>query len=150
MSTKRNKEKKFIQKPQYPGGSEAMRKAISKNLSYPKEAIEKQIEGTVYLSYIVNNQGEIEDIRVTKGIGYGCDEEAMRLIGLLKYEAPRNRGIKVRSTMKTRITFRLPQAPVPVYNYLLTQNKGKQKPAVKTAGSNVYGYTLTFNDPVEN
>ena len=146
MSAKKSKEKKFIQKPQYPGGSEAMGKEISKNLKYPEEAIEKQIEGTVYLSYVVNNMGDIEDIKVINGIGHGCDEEAMRLISLLKYDRPRNRGMKVRTTMRTRINFRLPQAPVPVYNYLVTQDKGKQKPAVKTAGSNVYGYTLTFNN----
>ena len=58
---------------------------------------------------------------------------------------PRNRGMKVRSTMKTKIHFRLPQAPAPVLNYSFTQEKPKQKPAVKTAGNNSYGYTLTFN-----
>lgn len=149
MAAKKNKEKTFIQKPQYPGGSDAMRKEISNNLKYPDEAIEKQIEGTVYVSYVVNNMGDIEDIKVINGIGHGCDEEAMRLISLLRYERPRNRGMKVRTTMRTRINFRLPQAPAPVLNYTLTQEKDKQKPAVKTAGGNVYGYTLTFNNQAE-
>ena len=150
MSAKKNKEKKFINTPEYPGGSEAMRKFIGSNLRYPDEALERQIEGTVYLSYTVNNDAEIEDIKVIKGIGFGCDEEAIRVISLLKYGVPHNRGMRVRSTMKTRINFQLPKAPVPVYNYLLTQDKDKQKPAVKTAGNNSYGYTLTFNNPGGN
>ena len=150
MSTKKNKGKKFINTPEYPGGSQAMKKFIGSNLRYPDEALEKQIEGTVYLSYTVNNDAEIEDIKVIKGIGFGCDEEAIRLISLLKYSVPHNRGMRVRSTMKTRINFHLPQAPAPVYNYLLTQDKGKKKPAVKTAGNSSYGYTLTFNNPGRN
>ncbi len=147
MPAKHNKERKFIHTPEYPGGADAMRKFIGSNLKYPDEALEKQIEGTVYLSYTVTNGGKIEDIRVIKGIGFGCDEEAIRLISLLKYGMPHNRGMKVRSTMKTKIHFKLPQAPGPVLNYSFTQEKPKQKPTAKTAGNNVYGYTLTFNPP---
>ena len=150
MSTKKNKEKKFIQTPEYPGGSQAMRKFIGSNIRYPDEALEKQIEGMVYLSYTVTNEANIEDIKVIKGIGFGCDEEAIRVISLLKYSVPRNRGMRVRSTMKTRINFHLPQAPAPVLNYTLTQEKSKQKPAVETAGGNAYGYTLTFNNQADS
>ncbi|MBW6491582.1 MAG: energy transducer TonB [Lentimicrobium sp.] len=123
-----------------------MKKFIQENLKYPEEALEKQIEGTVYLSYTVTNEGNVEDVRVIKGIGHGCDSESVRIISLLKYEAPHNRGMKVRSTMKTRISFRLPKAPAPVLNYELKTNEPKQKPIVKTAGSNVYGYTITFGN----
>ena len=150
MSTKKSREKKFILTPEYPGGSDALRKFIGSNLKYPDEALEKQIEGMVYLSYTVTDQAKIEDVRVIKGLGYGCDEEAIRLITLLKYGAAKNRGMRVRSTMKTKINFRLPQAPAPVLNYTLTQDTAKQKPAVKTAGSEVYGYTLTFNNPASS
>lgn len=150
MPSKKNKEKKFINTPQYPGGNPAMRKFIQENLKYPDEALEKQIEGTVYLSYTVTNVGLVEDIKIIKGIGFGCDSEAVRIISLLKYEAPHNRGMKVRSTMKTRINFRLPMAPAPVLNYELKTETPKQKPAVKTTGSNVYGYTITFGNQPES
>ena len=150
MSAKKKKERKFINTPEYPGGSQAMREFIGSNLKYPDEALEKQIEGVVYLSYLVDNDAKIEDIKIIKGLGFGCDEEAIRVISLLKYGAPKNRGMRVRSTMKTKIHFRLPQAPAPVLNYTLTQDKDKQKPAVKTAGGNVYGYTLTFDNQADS
>lgn len=147
MSGNRNKDKKFIALPQYPGGNAALRKFIDENLKYPNEALEKQIEGTVYLSYTVSNDGNVEDIRATKGIGHGCDEEAIRVISLLRYEVARNRGLKVRSTMKTRINFRLPHAPAPVLNYSITSGKGTKKPAAKPTGVSSYGYTITFGNP---
>ena len=150
MSAKKKKERKFINTPEYPGGTQAMRKFIGSNLKYPDEALEKQIEGIVYLSFTVNNDAVIEDIKVIKGIGFGCDEEAIRVISLLKYTVPHNRGMRVRSTIRTRINFHLPQAPTPVLNYTLTQDKEKEKPAVKTAGGNVYGYTLTFNNQADS
>ncbi len=149
MSGNKSKDKKFIAMPQYPGGNAALRRFIDENLKYPEEAIEKQIEGTVYVSFTVSNEGNVEDIRATKGIGFGCDEEAIRVISLLRYEAARNRGLKVRSTMKTRINFRLPYAPAPVLNYTITPKTAIKKPAEKTTGSNSYGYTITFENPAE-
>jgi TonB family protein len=147
MSGNKSKDKKFIAMPQYPGGNAALRRFIDENLKYPEEAIEKQIEGTVYVSFTVSNEGNVEDIRATKGIGFGCDEEAIRVISLLRYEAARNRGLKVRSTMKTRINFRLPYAPAPVLNYTITSKTATKKPAEKTTGTNSYGYSITFESP---
>lgn len=145
MSRKNKKEKDFITLPQYPGGQQALQKFIAENLRYPGEALEKQIEGTVHVVYTVNNEGMIEDVAVSKGIGFGCDEEAVRIIHMLRYEPAHNRGMRVRSSMRTRINFRLPAAPAPVLNYQISQKKEKQKPAVKPAGELQYGYTITFN-----
>jgi TonB family protein len=147
MSGNKSKDKKFIAMPQYPGGNAALRRFIDENLKYPEEALEKQIEGTVYVSFTVSNEGNVEDIRATKGIGYGCDEEAIRIISLLRYEAARNRGLKVRSTMKTKINFRLPYVPAPVLNYTITSGKETKKPAEKPTGVSSYGYTITFENP---
>jgi TonB family protein len=147
MSGNKSKDKKFIAMPQYPGGNAALRKFIDENLKYPEEAIKKQIEGTVYVSFTVSNEGKVEDVRVTKGVGFGCDEEAIRIISLLRYDAARNRGLKVRSTMKTRINFRLPFAPAPVLNYTIIPEKEINKPVEKPTGSNLYGYTITFEKP---
>ncbi|KAF5064385.1 hypothetical protein DSECCO2_284720 [anaerobic digester metagenome] len=147
MSEKKKTEKKFVAAPEYPGGNAALKKFINENLRYPEEALTKQVEGVVHVSYTVTNDGNVEDILVKKGIGYGCDEEAVRVISLLKYEPAHNRGFRVRSTLRTRIFFRLPAAPVPVIAYSVVKENEKQKPAGKPAGNNSYGYTITFGKP---
>ena len=53
---------------------------IIRNLVYPNEAIRNNIEGKVYLKFIVNEDGTISEIEVKKGIGYGCDQEAIRIV----------------------------------------------------------------------
>lgn len=146
MTKKSKKDKNFIKMPQYPGGNEALRKFIDSQLIYPDLALERMIEGQVHVTYTVTNEGRVEDVVVVSGIGHGCDEEAIRLISLLKYSPAANHGMKVRSSMRTRINFRLPQAPAPVLNYSVTPKQEKQKPAIKPAGGNLYGYTITFGD----
>lgn len=100
----------FIKIPTYPGGKQAFIDFIEQHMKYPEEALANRIQGLVYVNYEVNNLGEIIKVSVIKGIGYGCDEEAVRLIKLLKYEAVRNRGIKMKAEMKARIKFNLPPA----------------------------------------
>lgn len=146
MTKKSKKDKNFIKMPQYPGGNEALRKFIDSQLKYPDPALERMIEGQVHVTYTVTNEGRVDDIVVVSGIGHGCDEEAIRLISLLKYSPAANHGMKVRSSMRTRINFRLPQAPAPVLNYSVAPKQEKQKPAEKPAGGNLYGYTITFGD----
>ena len=145
MTNKSKKPRNFLIMPQYPGGNQAMRKFITDNLRYPDEALELAIEGEVHIKFSVSNEGTIEDVEILKGLGHGCDEEAKRLIHLLKYEPAHNRGAKVRSSLRTRINFKLPGAPAPVINYNVTPKK--EKPAEETTGSNVYGYTITINNP---
>jgi TonB family protein len=148
MAKKSRKDKNFIKMPQYPGGNDALRKFIDSQLRYPDLAIERMIEGPVHVTYTVSNEGKVEDIEVVSGIGHGCDEEAIRVISLLKYAPADNHNLKVRSNMRTRINFRLPQAPAPVLNYTVVPEKEKQKPAEKPAGGNVYGYTISLgNNP---
>jgi len=135
-------EKKFIAMPEFPGGNAALKTFIDREVKYPAQALEHKIEGLVHLSYTVSNEGKVEDIVVTRGIGYGCDEEAVRVISQIRYQPAHNRGMKVRSTMKTRIRFKLPDLQAPsgiVYNYITT-HKGKQAP--KDAGKVVFNYTI--------
>jgi TonB family protein len=66
--------------PIFPGGDKAMFRYISKNLKYPKEAKENRIHGDVTVSFIVSMEGKIKDVTIEKGLGYGCDEEALRVI----------------------------------------------------------------------
>ncbi len=68
------------QMPEFPGGDEARVKYLNKNLKYPTMARESGIQGTVYLTFVVSKTGQISGVRVLRGIGGGCDEEAVRVI----------------------------------------------------------------------
>jgi len=103
---------KFLNKAIYPGGQIALITFLQKNLKYPKEAISKNIEGKVYLKYKITPKGEIYDVFVIKGIGYGCDQEAIRLVKLLKYTPPKNRKLKVTTYKKINISFKIPKKTV--------------------------------------
>lgn len=98
----------FIKKVEYPGGRDALRKFVHQNLRYPKEALLHKVEGSVHLKYEVNDRGKVHSISVVNSLGYGCDDEAIRIVGLLKYPQVKNRGIKVTTKFKLAIHFRLP------------------------------------------
>ena len=139
------KDPKFLKLPKYPGGKEAFQEFVKKNLKYPKEAFDKKIEGAVFVMYRVDGMGNIIEVQVTKGLGFGCDEEAIRVIKLMSYEKAKNRGLRVVATMRTRINFKLPKAPEIQFEYT-----AKSKPAAtatkkteKPAGES-YEYTITF------
>jgi len=68
------------QMPEFPGGEEARTKFIFKNLKYPMIARETGIQGTVYITFVVSKTGQISNVAVLRGIGGGCDEEAVRVI----------------------------------------------------------------------
>ncbi|MAZ55722.1 MAG: hypothetical protein CMP54_01810 [Flavobacteriales bacterium] len=109
MSLNNSKKKKFIQKSEYPGGIEGLRSFIKNNLKYPQKALENKIEGNVLVKYKVNSIGEIFNIQIIQGLGFGCDEEAIRIIKKLKYPKLLNRKIKVTTNKKISIKFRLPK-----------------------------------------
>jgi TonB family protein len=99
--------KKFLQLPEYPGGGEAMKEFIGQNLRYPEKALQAGIEGFVLVGYEVNDNGGVLNARILKGLGHGCDEEALRVISLLRFEKVKNRGKRLKVTKKTRINFRM-------------------------------------------
>jgi TonB family protein len=145
---KNQKKKTFLRIPTFPGGKDAYQLFIKDNIVYPEQALSKKVEGSVYLVYTVNNIGEIVDVEVTKGIGSGCDEEAIRVIRLMKYEPARNRGVKMKVEMKTRINFKLPevmvkkdQAEIQI-NYSSTTSGKQNSPEPKSQA--VYNYTINL------
>lgn len=82
--------------PCFPGGPAALYQYLSESLSYPTMAKEANIQGTVYLSFIVGKKGEITDIQVLRGIGGGCDEEAVRVVkSMPSWEPGKQRGVPV-------------------------------------------------------
>jgi protein TonB len=113
------KSQHFIKKAEYPGGSEALKKFIKNNLRYPKEALNHRVEGSVFLRYEVNEKGKVHNISVISCLGYGCDEEAERIIRLLKYSQIKNRGIKVNTKFKLAINFKLPKVRPLKINYII-------------------------------
>jgi TonB family protein len=66
--------------PEYPGGQEAMITFIASNIHYPDAAKKKGTEGTVYVSYVVEKDGAVTHVKLLRGIGDGCDEEATRVV----------------------------------------------------------------------
>ena len=83
------------------GGFEGFYKFIGKNLKYPKQAQRAQVTGKVFVEFVVDKNGEVSNLKVMRGIGSGCDEEAMRVLALTKWQPGRQRGkpVKVRMTM---------------------------------------------------
>jgi len=76
------------QMPEFPGGQEKMMKFLRENIQYPTLAAENGIQGSVYLSFIVEGTGKIRDIKVLRGVGGGLDEEAMRVVKLMPQWVP--------------------------------------------------------------
>lgn len=92
----------------FPGGMGEWNSYLRKNLKYPRQATRMGIEGAVFLSFVVDKGGNISDIQVIRGIGGGCDEEAIRVLKNSPKWAPgKQRGRAVKSRMQLRIVFRL-------------------------------------------
>lgn len=96
--------------PEFPGGQKEFAKYISQNLKYPVVARQNNVSGKVYVAFIVERDGSVNDVKIRQGIGGGCDEEALRLIknspnwkpGMLK-------GSPVRTYIIQPISFQLTQ-----------------------------------------
>ncbi|NCA84447.1 MAG: energy transducer TonB [Clostridia bacterium] len=136
------KEKRFIDMPEYPGGKKAFREFIHKHLQYPAAALENKIEGRVFVRFRVDGNGHVVFSEVTHGIGYGCDEEALRLVNLLKYGKAKNRGLRVTATIRTQIAFKLPVQTGISYSY--TKKVKEEPPQPKPTANTGYGYTISF------
>ena len=94
--------------PSFMGGNSEMYKFLGKNLKYPTAAQRANIQGKVFLSFIVEKDGSITDIETMKGIGFGCDEEAMRIVKLMpKWIAGKQNGRNVRVKFTIPVFFRL-------------------------------------------
>lgn len=94
--------------PMFPGGVDAYFEFIKKNLRYPQEAFRQQKEGRVEISMVVDTNGKISQATVIKGIGYGCNEEALRIIGLMPNWTPgSDKGKKVTVLLNIPIEFRI-------------------------------------------
>ena len=134
------KKKHFLNIPKYPGGTEDFREFIAENIRYPQAALDANVEGTVIVEYDILDTGVVQNQHVLKGLGHGCDEEAMRVVGLLRFEKVKNRGLRVKMTTKTNINFRLPGVRI---NYSVSEKDEPQKQQDEQKPV-TYGYTIQF------
>jgi TonB family protein len=155
--SKERKDKHFLHKPQYQGGPTALKQFISSNIQYPEEAIKSGVEGSVNLRYDINHKGVVTSAKIISGLGHGYDEEAIRLVKLLKFQIAKNRG--VRATFHKTITIHFSKAkqkkaevsPSPIvtniqYNYTTSKDTRKDKieEAPKQRASSGYSYNISI------
>ena len=99
---------KVEQDPEYVGGLAEMYKYLYANIKYPAAAVRGNISGKVYLRFVVEKDGSIGAVDLTKGIGFGCDEEAIRVIkSMPKWNPGRQNGKAVRVFFSMPVTYKL-------------------------------------------
>ncbi len=135
----KKKKKKFLKLPEFPGGKEAFREYIKENQIYPKEALLKKVEGVVFLSAEIDDNGNILDVSVEKPVGAGCDEEAVRLIRNVQFGKVKNKGRRVKIRRKFKIEFKLPLKKK--INYSVSENKTK---ITGKKSDQIYSYTINL------
>jgi len=92
--------------PRFPGGDEARMNFIRENIVYPSAAREAGIQGLVFVTFVIERDGSISNARIVRGIGYGCDEEAIRVVEAMPNWIPgRQRGQPVRVQFHMPIRF---------------------------------------------
>ncbi len=137
----KNKQKEFVKLPEYPGGKDAFLKFVKENQKYPEEALKNRIEGIVYLELEVNNTGDVLNVKLVKGIGYGCDEEAIRIAKMLKYGRVKNKGMRILAKKNLRIAFKLPGTQLNI-EYKVSYPKDQVNE--KDDGNYTYSYTIRY------
>ena len=94
--------------PEFPGGMEELFQYLANNIEYPQLAKEKGIQGRVFVNFIVDNDGSIDSVKVLRGIGSGCDEEAVRVVAAMpSWEPGLQRGKPIRVSYNLPIKFTL-------------------------------------------
>jgi periplasmic protein TonB len=100
-------------KPQYPGGEKEMQQYFALNLHYPTAALSDSIEGEVVVGFVVEKDGRISNVKALNRIGYGCDEEAERVVrNMPQWKPATRRGKAIAVKYKLPVVFELPANPV--------------------------------------
>ncbi|MEI7499544.1 MAG: TonB family protein [Bacteroidota bacterium] len=95
--------------PRYPGGDESRLYYLRKKIKYPEAALKSGVQGVVMVVFIVETDGSLTNVDVTKRIGGGCDEEAMRVTKEMpRWEPGKRNGRAVRVMVRMPIVFRIP------------------------------------------
>lgn len=95
--------------PEFPGGQAALEKYIQDHIVYPQEAIDPHIEGRVFLTFVIEKDGSVSNVKILRDIGGGCGQAAKDVVKTMpKWKPGRNKGEAVRSQFNLPITFQLP------------------------------------------
>ena len=96
------------QMPEFPGGEEAIREFVAKNIQYPQKAIDAGAYGRVFVGFVIEPDGSVSNVTLLRGIGFGCDEEAMRVVKMMpKWKPGMQKGEAVRVSYMIPINFKL-------------------------------------------
>jgi len=94
--------------PSFPGGEAKLMEYVAKNVKYPQIARETGIQGRVFVNFVVEPDGSVSNVSVLRGIGGGCDEEAMRVVkNMPKWKPGKQRGKPVRVQYMLPVNFKL-------------------------------------------
>lgn len=100
------------QQPEFMGGIQALSRFLEKNLQYPAAARRARVQGKVFLNFVVTKEGEIKDVTILKGMGFGLDEEALRIMSQMPRWAPgRQDGKPLNVRYNLPIAFDLDKKP---------------------------------------
>ncbi|WP_020530940.1 energy transducer TonB [Flexithrix dorotheae] len=99
----------IVEDPATPsGGYKEFYAFVGKNLKYPRKALDVGVAGKVYVQFVVDKDGSLTNMNVVRGIGFGCDEEAIRVLALApKWKPGKQRGVAVKQIMVIPITFKI-------------------------------------------
>jgi periplasmic protein TonB len=98
------------QMPEFPGGQEAMMAYMVRNMHYPQECIENEVEGKVFMGFVVDLEGGITEVKVMRGVRDcpALDKEALRVVSSMpKWTPGRQNGQPVRVRMTVPVMFKL-------------------------------------------
>lgn len=97
-----------VEKATFPGGEKALTSFVQFYTEYPLEAREREVEGAVYLAFVVDEEGKVCAPQITQSLGHGCDEAALRTIkGMPRWSPARIQGEPIRSTQYVKVKFAL-------------------------------------------
>ena len=82
-------------------------RTIQEKIRYPEQARSRDVEGSVIVKFVVDEQGRVLDPVVERGLGFGCDEEALRVVRQARFKPGRQSGRPVKVQLSLTITFRL-------------------------------------------
>jgi protein TonB len=92
--------------PEFPGGTQALQEYIAKSIRYPVIAQENGIQGRVFVSFIVNSKGMVDQVKIVRGIDSNLDKEAVRVIqSLPQWKPGKQRGKPVKVSYTVPINF---------------------------------------------
>lgn len=137
--------------PEFPGGFEALYKYIGQTIKYPEQAQKEKIQGRIFIKFIVEKDGSVSSPQVLKSLGYGCDEEAIRVITQMpKWQAGSQNGKTARVYFTMPIQFSLEK--ITKTENVNSANNGEKlietpfSPSLNGFNPNKYIYIVDFKE----